>query len=73
MVSVVNVEENIELKTTQHASLISKLAEEKELAEITRQVEQAAARPRSLGTPSKKKNENVLEAPRYQRGFIWFI
>ena len=65
MVSVVNVEENIEEKTTQCVSLISKLAKEKELVEMTQQVEQAVARPKSMGIPLEQKSEVILEAPHF--------
>ena len=72
MVYVVNAENATGPETIKRASLLSKLAAEKELAEVTQRVEAAAAKPRSLSSRElKREADTILEAPRFRRGFVW--
>jgi hypothetical protein len=72
MASVVNVEENIKLEKRSHATLLSKLAAEKDLAFATQRAEAAAREgPRTLPSTAKRTNQSIIDPPRFRRRFVW--
>ena len=58
-----------------HVSPLSTLDAEKEVMEgMEKAVEKAAAGPRSFSSPSlKQAAEDVLEGPRFRRGYLWSL
>jgi hypothetical protein len=73
MAPVLNVEINTEPKTSNHALPLSTLNVEKDLVEdLGKEVEKAAAGPRTFSFPALKQSaEDVLEGPRFRRGYLW--
>jgi len=71
MASAVNVEEDIKLEKRSHATLLLKLAAEKDLA-ITTQRAEAAARegPRTLPSAAKRRNQSIIDPPCFRRRFV---
>jgi hypothetical protein len=73
MECAVNAEENIKLRTTRNAKLMSKLEQERELQLVEERVHEAAKGPKSLGSDvsHKRKRLDDVSVPRYRRGYAW--
>ncbi|KAH6902337.1 hypothetical protein BKA70DRAFT_1113051, partial [Coprinopsis sp. MPI-PUGE-AT-0042] len=60
------------LDPTQRALLLSKLDNEKRVAEMSAKVDQAARGPRSVASRGVKRGRDVdVEGPRFRRGYVW--
>ncbi|EDR10026.1 uncharacterized protein LACBIDRAFT_325571 [Laccaria bicolor S238N-H82] len=66
---VPNAEESTKLETTKRASLLSKLAVEKDLAQATRKAEEAILEgPKALPRNStKRQSDTIIDPPRFRR------
>ena len=72
MVSVANVEGNIKHERKSHATLLSKLAAEKDIAVATQRAEAAAREgPRTLPNATKRTNQSIIDPPRFRRRYVW--